>query len=86
VIKVPAKAPHPNAAAVFVNWVLSKPGQELYEKLLAEPSRRTDVAHANIPDYAIPKPGKDYVGSYDESYVLKLRGEVAKQMRAIVNE
>jgi ABC-type Fe3+ transport system substrate-binding protein len=86
VIKVPAKAPHPNAAAVFVNWFLSKPGQELYEKLLAEPSRRIDLAHANIPDYAIPKPGIDYVGSYDESYVLKLRGEVAKQMRAIVNE
>jgi ABC-type Fe3+ transport system substrate-binding protein len=86
VIKIPAKAPHPNAAAVFANWYLSKPGQELYEELLKEPSRRVDVAHKDIPTYAIPKPGSKYTGSYDEDYVLKLRTEVATQMRALTNQ
>jgi ABC-type Fe3+ transport system substrate-binding protein len=86
VIKIPAKAPHQAAAAVFANWFLSKPGQELCESLLAEPSRRTDVVHKNIPDYALPKEGVHYVGSYDEAYVLKLRDEVAKQMRVLVSE
>ena len=86
VIKVTAKAPHPNAAAVFVNWFLSKPGQELYEALLNEPSRRVDTPKKGIPDFAIPKPGVHYVGSYDEEYVGKLRGEVARQLRSLSNE
>ncbi len=86
VVKVAAKAPHPNAAAVFVNWFLSKPGQELYEQLLAEPSRRVDLPHTGIPAYALPRPGAAYTGSYDEDYVLKLRGEVAQQMRVLVNQ
>jgi iron(III) transport system substrate-binding protein len=38
-------APHPNAAKLFINWLLSKEGQENWMKLaLQENSRRTDVA------------------------------------------
>jgi ABC-type Fe3+ transport system substrate-binding protein len=86
VVKIAAKAPHPAAAAVFANWYLSKPGQELYEALLNEPSRRTDLAHKGVPGYVLPKEGVHYVGSYDEDYVSKLRGEVGKQMRILVAE
>ena len=86
VIKMAAKAPHPAAAAVFANWFLSRPGQELYETLLNEPSRRTDLPHKGIPDYALPKQGVHYVGSYDEDYVSKLRESVGKEMRSLVAE
>jgi iron(III) transport system substrate-binding protein len=40
VIKSP---PHPNAAKVFVNWFLSKDGQEWYSKILENGPRRIDV-------------------------------------------
>jgi len=40
VIKNP---PHPNAAKVFVNWFLSKDGQEWYSKILENGTRRLDV-------------------------------------------
>jgi ABC-type Fe3+ transport system substrate-binding protein len=86
VVKLAAKVPHPSAAAVFINWYLSKPGQELYEALLNEPSRRTDIAHKGIPAFALPDPDKHYVGSYDEDYVMKMREEISKQMRSIVSE
>ncbi|HEY4134817.1 MAG TPA: extracellular solute-binding protein [Alphaproteobacteria bacterium] len=86
VVKMPKNAPHPNAAAVFVNWFLSKPGQELYEELLQEPSRRTDVAHKGIPSYMFLKPGIDYIETYNEEYITKLRPVVNKKMMEIFNK
>jgi iron(III) transport system substrate-binding protein len=35
--------PHPNATKVFVNWLLSKEGQEVWTKSLSQPTRRLDV-------------------------------------------
>lgn len=36
-------APHPHAAKVFFNWLLSREGQELHNKTAQQPSRRLDV-------------------------------------------
>jgi ABC-type Fe3+ transport system substrate-binding protein len=36
-------APHPNAAKVFVNWILSKEGQQVYGKAFGQATRRLDV-------------------------------------------
>jgi ABC-type Fe3+ transport system substrate-binding protein len=36
-------APHPNAIRLFVNWFLSKEGQEVYTTGMGEPTRRLDV-------------------------------------------
>ena len=40
VIKNP---PHPNATKVFVNWLLTKEGQEITTKALGQATRRLDV-------------------------------------------
>ena len=40
VIKAP---PHPNATKIFVNWLLSKEGQEIYGKAMGQATRRFDV-------------------------------------------
>jgi iron(III) transport system substrate-binding protein len=40
IVKAP---PHPNTAKVFVNWLLSKEGQELYVKVMHQSTRRLDV-------------------------------------------
>jgi iron(III) transport system substrate-binding protein len=36
-------APHPNAAKVFFNWLLSREGQEVHSKSAQQPTRRLDV-------------------------------------------
>ena len=36
-------APHPNAAKVFFNWLLSREGQELHGRTAQQPTRRLDV-------------------------------------------
>ena len=48
------RAPHPNAAKVFINWLLSREGQALFQKLISVPgdarnSRRIDVPKDHIP-------------------------------------
>ena len=40
IIKAPA---HPNSAKVFVNWLLSRDGQEVFSRGLAQATRRNDV-------------------------------------------
>ena len=37
------KAPHPNAAKLFTNWVLTKEGSTIYSKNINYDSRRADV-------------------------------------------
>lgn len=48
------RAPHPNAAKVFVNWLLSREGQTLFQKVISVPgdarnSRRIDVPKDHVP-------------------------------------
>lgn len=48
------RAPHPNAAKVYVNWFLSREGQTLLQKTMSAPgdpknSRRIDVPKDHIP-------------------------------------
>jgi iron(III) transport system substrate-binding protein len=43
VIGVVKNSPHPQAARVFVNWLLSKEGQDLYVKVMHQSTRRLDV-------------------------------------------
>ncbi len=37
------KAPHPNAAKVLINWLLSREGQEVFSNAMGQPTRRLDV-------------------------------------------
>jgi len=53
------RAPHPNAAKVFVNWFLSKEGQKTAASYTKVNSRRTDVQAVSPVD--APKPGRDYL-------------------------
>ena len=50
VIKNP---PHPNAAKVFANWLLSRDGQELFGRTMAVGSRRLDVDTKWLKDFGV---------------------------------
>jgi iron(III) transport system substrate-binding protein len=67
VLHLANRAPNPNAAKVFVNWVLSKDGGAVYAKNVEDNSRRADVA-AFDPDLT-PEKGVDYVTIDAESMV-----------------
>jgi ABC-type Fe3+ transport system substrate-binding protein len=43
VVGIVKNPPHPNATKLFINWFLSKDGQEWYGKLMENGTRRLDV-------------------------------------------
>jgi len=74
------KAPHPNAAIMFVNWLLSKEGQTAFTaKVRDENSRRLDVPPVS-PDEAV-QPGVQYVDSQSEEFA-PIRARAAEVARA----
>ena len=79
------KAPHPNAAKVFINWFLDKDTQRKYSQASGTWSRRTDV----VPDYLdpaiVPKIDKydSYQANYKENYVKK-RGDIGRYLKTLI--
>jgi ABC-type Fe3+ transport system substrate-binding protein len=80
VVSIVKNPPHPNAAKVFVNWLLGKDGQELYGKAMVQGTRRLDVNTEWLKEFGIESckdvmPVEDYyrVETHLESSVLKLR-------------
>jgi iron(III) transport system substrate-binding protein len=61
-------APHPNAAKVFMNWLLTRDGQTAYSTAMNQMSRRVDVPRDHIPPEATVRPDGKYWPSYYEQY------------------
>lgn len=83
---VPKKAPHPNAALVFMNWYASKPGQEVNSRAQVMASRRTDVVIEGQPEIIKPKAGVYYNDQYAEDFVLNKRDKLIEDVRKIVGD
>lgn len=64
------KAPHPNAATVFVNWLLGKEGQTVWTRGSSFVSRRLDAPTDHIDEDLRPKPGVSYLTPYKEKIVM----------------
>ncbi len=69
-------APHPNAAKVYINWLLSKEGQLIYHTAQGSWSARNDVVLNSTPSKK-PEPGVQYFNSNGEEFLL----QQAEQMR-----
>ena len=60
------KAPHPNAARVFINWILTKDAQVVWAREVETNSRRVGVEPGN-PAFAVPKGAKLYQVDAEEN-------------------
>jgi iron(III) transport system substrate-binding protein len=58
------RAPHPNAARVYVNWVLSKDGSTHFSLASGDPSQRKDVPTDHVQPWELPQPG--WIATYTE--------------------
>jgi iron(III) transport system substrate-binding protein len=74
------RAPHPNAAKLYINWLLSREGQTDWQKT-GDNSRRLDVAHPD--EAAFPKPGVTYVDDQNEENIPS-REEAAALARKFI--
>jgi iron(III) transport system substrate-binding protein len=64
------RAPHPNAAKVFVNWLLSREGQIAYQRLARGSlnSYRIDIPKDEVPSYVRLPEGVGYAMTTDPPY------------------
>lgn len=76
------KAPHPNAARVFLNWFLGKEGQYIVSKESQLPSRRIDIPKDHLDSKAVPKAGVEYQPNHLEIYV-QMRDEIVRQLQDV---
>jgi iron(III) transport system substrate-binding protein len=60
------RAPHPNAAKVFINWLLTKDAQVLWAKEVETNSRRTGVEPGN-PQLVVPRGAKFFQVDSEEN-------------------
>jgi len=77
------KAPHPNAAKVFINWLLTKEGQTEFARAQGYASRRVDVPTDHLESWMLPEEGL-WV-SYDEDAV-ELKDKVGTLLKEVFGD
>lgn len=75
------RAPHPNAAKLYINWLLSKEGQTAFARAMGYVSARLDVPTDHQPAWRVPTTGaiKTYTweqGALKEEKLVPLLKEV----------
>jgi len=86
VIALINRAPHPNAAKVFINWYLSRQGQSIWQHVMnvkeveASDSMRIDIGKDDVLPDGKRVAGKQYevIGFLDPEPVQKLLQEILK--------
>lgn len=79
------QAPHPNAARVFVNWMASKEGSEIYGRALKMVPARTDIDAASfMPREVIPQPGVKYFDVFDYNFTVTGKEEIRLRVKDVL--
>lgn len=79
-----SKAPHPNAARVFVNWLASREGMGVFSQSRLRATTRSDIDESFLPPEGIPRPGVNYFDSYGWDFTIKHREAVRLRMKEIL--
>jgi iron(III) transport system substrate-binding protein len=69
------RAPHPKAAQVFANWILSKEGLEIYGRGYGSATLRTDIDESYLKPGNLPKKDVKYFDDTDWKWIVTGRRE-----------
>lgn len=83
-LAVPTNFGNPNAARVFVNWILSKEGQTVFARSFGNPSLRADVSTEGIRPVFLPQPGEKLY--LDSEELILFRGQMMGIARKAIDE
>lgn len=85
-LTVANRAPHPNAARVFINWLAGKEGLEIYARGDDAATLRTDIDESFLDPAAIPQPGVSYPDDADATYRSTEKLEIGAKIRALLKK
>ncbi|MBI4331894.1 MAG: extracellular solute-binding protein [Chloroflexi bacterium] len=78
---VPDKFAHPNAAKVFVNWLLTREGQTVFARSYGSPSMRIDVSAEGIDPMFLQQPEEKVFFDDEEMILFRARvQDIAKEI------
>ncbi|MGH7847411.1 MAG: ABC transporter substrate-binding protein [Candidatus Binatia bacterium] len=77
-------APHSNAAKVFVNWMLSKEGLEIYARGERAVTLRNDVDESFLLPEQIPQAGINYFDTYEWEWTVSGKEKVRLRLKEIL--
>ncbi|HEV8022628.1 MAG TPA: extracellular solute-binding protein [Candidatus Lustribacter sp.] len=80
------KAPHPNAAKLFVNWLSGTTGQTIYANATQSVSLRTDVKYDNLPAYLFPQKKTSYMDTSDWKFVTQTHEDALNKVQALLGK
>ncbi len=83
-ISIINRAPHPNAAKLFVNWLASPEGQVALCQSLVAGSLRTDIKEPWMPNFELTKSGVKYYDAYDYKFITHDREEALAKVRELL--
>jgi iron(III) transport system substrate-binding protein len=78
------KAPHPNAARVFINWLAGREALQIYSRGYESPSLRTDLDESFLNPETIPRSSIAYVDNTEFKWIATERAQAAKDVRALL--
>jgi len=77
-------APHPNAAKLFVNWMMTKPAMQLVSEVEGLAVTRADVSYAKLSPDLVPQPGQTPFNACDWSWMNSQRPQLTTQVKKIL--
>jgi iron(III) transport system substrate-binding protein len=80
------KAPNPNAARVFINWMAGKESLEIYSRSYGSATLRTDVDESFLDPKVVPKKGVTYPDDTDLEWVQKGRPEAGDKVKELLKK
>ncbi len=83
-LTVANRAPHPNATRVFVNWLASKEGIEIYARGYGSATLRTDVDESFLNPLNVPRSGVKYFDDSEWQWILTGRKETRSKVWKIL--
>jgi iron(III) transport system substrate-binding protein len=85
-LTVANKAPHPNAARVFANWIASKEALEIYSRGYGATTLRTDVDESFLERGTVPRAGVKYLDDTEWNWTVTGRREAREAMQQLLRE
>lgn len=78
------RAPHPNAAQLFVNWIASKEGVEAYAQATGSATTRSDIDESFVAPGSRPQPGVNYLDADGWDFIVKNKKTAITRMAELM--
>jgi iron(III) transport system substrate-binding protein len=80
-------APHPNAAKLFINWLASREGLEVYARAAKWSPTRNDIDEKSfVPEASIPDPGVNYFDLSDWEFTVTRKEQARQRIRELLGK